>query len=69
MTKNAILLLIEAKGDYLDNADSKTKLKQGRQWQELAGRDYRYFMVFDNKSLDHKGAYTMDAFVEVLREL
>lgn len=69
MTKNGKLLLIEAKGDYLDNDDSKAKLKLGRQWQELAGRDYRYFMVFENKSIDQKGAYTIDDFVEVLKEL
>lgn len=69
MTKNGKLLLIEAKGDYLINDDSKTKLRLGRQWQELAGRDYRYFMVFDNKSLDQKGAYTIDTFIEVFKEL
>lgn len=69
MTKNGKLLLIEAKGDYLDNDDSKTKLKLGRQWQELAGRDYRYFMVFQDKNLGESGAYKLDEIVDVIREL
>lgn len=69
MTKNGKLLLIEAKGDYLDNDDSKTKLKLGRQWQELAGRDYRYFMVFQDKDFGESGAYKLDEIVDVIREL
>lgn len=69
MTKNKKLLVIEAKGDYLDNDDSKTKLKLGRQWQELAGRDYRYFMVFQDKDFDESGAYKLDEIVDVIREL
>lgn len=42
--------MLEAKGDYLDGDDSKTKLKLGRRWQSAAGNKYRYFMVFDKKS-------------------
>ncbi|MCD8159376.1 MAG: hypothetical protein LUD77_10985 [Clostridiales bacterium] len=49
MTKSGKLVLIEAKGDYLDGDDSKTKLKLGRQWQSQAGRMYRCFMVFKEK--------------------
>ena len=30
---------------------------------------YRYFMVFKNRELNADGAYTMDRFLEVMREL
>lgn len=69
MMKSGKLVLIEAKGDYLDGDDSKTKLKLGRTWQAQAGRMYRYFMVFKDKELGMDGAYTLDKFVEVLKEL
>lgn len=69
MMKSGKLLLIEAKGDYLDGDDSKAKLKLGRTWQAQAGRMYRYFMVFKDKELGMDGAYTLDKFVEVLKEL
>ena len=69
MMKSGKLILIEAKGDYLDGDDSKTKLKLGRTWQAQAGRMYRYFMVFKDKELGLDGAYTLDKFVEVLKEL
>lgn len=69
MTKSGKLVLIEAKGDYLDGDDSKTKLKLGRTWQAQVGRMYRYFMVFKDKVLGMDGAYTLDEFVGVMREL
>ncbi len=69
MTEAGKLVLIEVKGDYLDGDDSKTKLKLGRQWQAQAGRMYRYFMVFKDKDLGMNGAYTLDKFVEVMKDL
>lgn len=69
MMKCGKLVLIEAKGDYLDGDDSKTKLKLGRTWQAQAGQMYRYFMVFEDKNLGMDGAYTLDKFVEMLKEL
>ncbi|MCM1087738.1 MAG: DEAD/DEAH box helicase family protein [Muribaculaceae bacterium] len=69
MTKSGKLLLIEAKGAYLDGDDSKTKLKLGRKWQSQAGRLYRYFMVFEDKELGEDGAYTLDRFVDVVKDL
>lgn len=69
MTKSSRLILVEAKGDYLDGDDSKTKLKLGRRWQAQAGSDYRYFMVFKDKDLGLDGAYTIDSFVDVIKNL
>ncbi|SHK42588.1 type III restriction enzyme [Hathewaya proteolytica DSM 3090] len=68
-TKTGKTVLIEAKGDYLDGYDSKTKLNLGRKWQSLAGRLYRYFMVFKDKDLGMDGAYTIDKFVEMFKDL
>lgn len=62
-TKSGKILLIEAKGDYLDGDDSKAKLKLGRRWQAKAGGKYKYFMVFDKKALPEDGAYTIDRFI------
>lgn len=64
MTKSGKLVLVEAKGDYLDGDDSKAKLELGRKWQEQAGCNYRYYMVFENKELGMDGAYTLDKFAE-----
>lgn len=53
-TKSGKIVLVEAKGDYLDGDDSKSKLKLGRSWQSQAGVDYRYFMVFKEKTLEYR---------------
>lgn len=69
MTKSGKLVLIEAKGDYLDGDDSKDKLELGRKWQQQSGKDYRYFMVFEKKMLGLDGSYTLDEFVDVMKKL
>lgn len=69
MTKSNKIIFVEAKGDDRDNSDSRMKLKLGRKWQYLAGNKYRYFMVFENQELNEEGAYTINNFIEVLKEL
>ncbi|MBO5639354.1 MAG: DEAD/DEAH box helicase family protein [Oscillospiraceae bacterium] len=69
MTKSGKLVLIEAKGDYLDGDDSRDKLELGRKWQQQSGKDYRYFMVFEKKVLGLDGSYTLDEFVEIMKKL
>ena len=69
MTNSGKIVLIEYKGDALDNSDSERKLKLGRLWQAQAGPGYRYFMVFKNREFGIDGAYTMDDFVAIMREL
>lgn len=69
MTKSGRLVLVETKGDYLDGDDSKAKLELGRKWQEKAGNKYRYYMVFDKKALDMDGAFTLDKFAEIMKQL
>ena len=68
-TKSGKIILIEAKGDYLDGDDSKRKLKLGRSWASQAGTSYRYFMVFKDKELGLDGSYNLDNFVDIIKEL
>lgn len=68
-TKSGRILLIESKGDDRDNSNSRKKLKLGRRWQSEAGSIYRYFMVFDNQDFHEDGAYTIDEFAEIIKNL
>ena len=69
MTTSGKILMIETKGDHLDNDESKVKAKIGHQWDNLAGPMYRYFMVFQSKTLDWPGAYSYDRFMEIVKGL
>ena len=69
MTNSGKLVLIEYKGDDRDNSDSERKLRLGRKWQAQAGPNYRYFMVFKNRDFGIDGAYTLDQFVEIMKEM
>lgn len=60
-------LLIETKGEYLTNEDTRNKIWLGNKWADLAGNDYRYFMVFPNREVD--GAITTKELVGILDEL
>ena len=69
MTTSGKILMIEAKGDHLDNDDSKAKAKIGSQWANLAGNQYRYFMVFQSKNPGWLGTYSYDRFMEIIKGL
>jgi type III restriction enzyme len=69
MTNKGNIVLIETKGDYLDNNDSRQKVKLGREWQNKAGNNYRYFMVFLNKEFNFEGAYLFDEFIGIIKDL
>ena len=51
-TKKGNLILVETKGDDRDNSDSAAKNRLGQKWAEQAGKQYRYFMVFETHRLD-----------------
>ena len=61
--------MVETKGDHLDNPESKEKIEAGLEWASLAGRQYRYFMVFETKDPGYKGSYSFDGFMEIIKEL
>ena len=69
MTKAGRLLLVEAKGEHLDNQDSADKLALGQKWAAMAGLRYRYFMVFEQKETEMNGSYSMSDFLTVLCHL
>ena len=66
-TQKNNIILIETKGDHLDNDDSRNKRELGRVWAEKAGTNYKYFMVFETKVVEN--AYTTKSIIEVLRGL
>lgn len=69
-TTSGKIILIETKGDQLENAESREKIRLGRAWQDAAGKQaYRYYMVFQNKDLQMEGAYRFDEFLTLLRAL
>ncbi len=63
-TKSGKTILVEAKGDHLDNTDSAAKCRLGNEWEKLAGNNFAYFMVFEKKVVD--GAYTLEKAKELI---
>lgn len=69
MLHSGKILMVETKGDQLDNDESKEKAKIGDQWARLAGKQYKYYMVFETKQPDYPGAYSLERFMEIVKEL
>ncbi len=63
-TRTGKVVMVETKGDYLDGTDSMAKCRLGNQWQQLAGPQFSYFMVFESKQVD--GAYTVTKAREMI---
>ena len=68
-TESGRTLLVETKGDHLDNPESAAKAKAGFEWANAAGRLYRYFMVFQTKEPGYDGSYSYDKFMDILKSL
>ena len=51
-TDSGKLLLIETKGDQLENSESREKAETGAKWAEMAGRMYKYYMCLKQRILD-----------------
>ncbi|TCO09316.1 DEAD/DEAH box helicase [Natronoflexus pectinivorans] len=66
-TKNGNLILIETKGDHLDNDESRAKNLLGKKWAEKAGDNFKYFMVFQKKEVPD--TYTAQSITEIVRML
>ena len=69
LTTSGKILMIEPKGDHLENTESRQKVEIGTAWQNMAGQNYRYYMVFKEKDLNVKGAVRFDRFMEIVRGL
>lgn len=66
MTESGKILMVETKGDHLDNDDSKNKALIGSKWDSLSGDKFRYFMVFETRQPDYAGSYSYDRFIKIM---
>lgn len=72
MTESGKVLLIETKGDQLENSESKVKAETGSKWAvkaSMMGRLYKYYMVFQTKEPGYEGAYSHERFMEIVKGL
>lgn len=69
MLHSGKILMVETKGDQLDNDESKEKAKIGDQWARLAGKQYKYYMVFETKQPNYPGAYSLERFMKIVKGL
>lgn len=63
-TKSGKTIVLETKGDHLD---AEQKIKLGEYWARKAGNSYRYFMVYENRSV--KEAYKLEDFLSIIKEI
>ena len=72
-TKSGKIILLETKGDHLDNDDSKNKSEVGKAIVNEANKKcgdtnkYFYFMVFETKNVEY--AHTIRNFLNLLKQL
>lgn len=57
-------IILETKGDHLD---AESKIRLGRLWASKAGNAYRYYMVYDRRTVD--GAYKLDDFLKIMKNI
>lgn len=63
-TKSGKTILLETKGDHLD---AEQKIRLGNIWVGKAGNNYRYFMVYERRTVD--GAYKLDDFLNIIKDI
>ncbi|MBQ3444962.1 MAG: DEAD/DEAH box helicase family protein [Selenomonadaceae bacterium] len=65
--KSGMIIIVETKGTFLSNPESKQKIELGRIWETKSGIDsFRYFMVFD--SSPPEGAVSLDDFMSIVKK-
>lgn len=69
MTQKGNIVLVETKGEHLKNDDSAKKARLGRAWQNVAGKGYRYYMVFRDTDPKEDGMVSMSDFLKRLQNL
>lgn len=63
-TKSGKTILLETKGDHLD---AEQKIRLGRLWASKAGNNFRYFMVYERRTVD--GAYKLEDFLNIIKDI
>ena len=69
MTQSGKLICAETKGEHLKNDDSREKIALGQAWRTAAGKDFRYYMVFENEENLLPGAVSMSQFIDTVKVL
>ena len=69
MTKSGKLICAETKGEHLKNDDSREKIALGQAWRTAAGKNFRYYMVFENEENLLPGAMSMSQFIDTIKAL
>lgn len=63
-TKSGKTILLETKGDHLD---AEQKIRLGNLWASKAGNGYRYFMVYERRTV--AGAYKLEDFLNIINAI
>jgi len=63
-TKSGKTVVLETKGDHLD---AEQKIRLGGLWASKAGNDYRYFMVYERRTVDN--AYKLEDFLNIIKNI
>ena len=63
-TKSGKTILLETKGDHLD---AEPKIRLGELWAGKAGNNYRYFMVYERRTVDR--AYKLEDFINIIKDI
>ena len=63
-TKSGKTILLETKGDHLD---AEQKIRLGQLWASKAGNNYRYFMVYERRSVE--GAHKLEDFLNIIKDI
>lgn len=63
-TKSGKTILLETKGDHLD---AEQKIRLGQLWASKAGNNYRYFMVYERRTVE--GAYKLEDFLNIIKDI
>ncbi|TXE14110.1 DEAD/DEAH box helicase [Algoriphagus aquimarinus] len=63
-TKSDKTVLLETKGDHLD---AEQKIRLGAFWASKAGNNFRYFMVYERRTVD--GAYKLEDFLKIIKDI
>ncbi len=66
-TKSNKIIVLETKGDHLDNSNSEAKIRLGKALERKAGNNFKYFMVFDKQSVTD--AHKLDDFLKLIKEM
>ena len=63
-TKSGKTVVLETKGDHLD---AEQKIRLGGLWASKAGNVYRYFMVYERRTVDN--AYKLEDFLNIIKNI